>query len=67
MQLARVLVVALEILIVADVIETITIDATFESLATIGILVLARTWLGWSLDVETEGCWPWQAARKEKM
>ncbi len=57
--------VALEILIVADVIETVTVEITFESLATLGLLVIARTWLSWTLDLETEGRWPWQPAAEE--
>ncbi len=64
-RLARVLMVALEILVVADVIETVAVDITFESLATIGLLVIARTWLSWTLDLETEGRWPWQPAVEE--
>jgi len=64
-QLARVLMVALEILVVADVIETVTVDITFESLATLGLLVIVRTWLSWTLDLEAEGRWPWQPAVKE--
>ena len=64
-RLARVLMVALEILIVADVIETVTVNITFESLATLGLLVITRTWLSWTLDLEAEGRWPWQPAVKE--
>ena len=64
-RLARVLMVALEILVVADVIETVTIEITFESLATLGLLVIVRTWLSWTLDLEAEGRWPWQPAMEE--
>jgi len=64
-RLARVLMVALEILIVADVIETVTVDITFESLATLALLLIARTWLSWTLTLEAEGRWPWQPAVKE--
>jgi uncharacterized membrane protein len=64
-RLARVLMVALEILVVADVIETVAVDITFESLATIGLLVITRTWLSWTLDLEAEGRWPWQPELEE--
>jgi len=64
-RLARVLMVSLEILVVADVIETVTVEITFESLATLGLLVIARTWLSWTLDLEAEGRWPWQPALEE--
>ena len=63
-RLARVLMVAMEILVVADVIETVTLDITFESLATLGLLLIVRTWLSWTLKLEIEGCWPWQPAVK---
>ena len=64
-RLARVLIFALEILVVADVIETVTLDITFESLARLGLLIIARTWLSWTLELESEGHWPFQLARKE--
>ncbi len=64
-RLAWVLMVSLEILVVADVIETVTVHITFESLATLGLLVIARTWLSWTLTLEAEGRWPWQPAVKE--
>ena len=64
-RIARVLMVALEILVVADIIETVTTEITFESLATLGILVIVRTWLSWTLALEAEGRWPWQPAAEE--
>ena len=65
LRLARVLMVALEILVVADLIETITVKITIESLATLGLLVIVRTWLSWTLTIEVEGRWPWQPEMKE--
>ena len=64
-RLARVLMVALEIMVVADVIDTVTLHITFESLAALGLLVIVRTWLSWTLDLEAEGRWPWQPAVEE--
>ena len=64
-RLAWVLMVSLEILVVADVIETVAVNITFESLATLGLLVIARTWLSWTLTLEAEGRWPWQPEVKE--
>ena len=66
LRLAKVLLVALEILVVADVIETITVKITFESLATLGLLIIVRTWLSWTLVLEAEGRWPWQSVMKEQ-
>lgn len=64
-RLARVLMLALEILVVADVIETVTTDVSLGSLAALGLLVIVRTWLSWTLELEAEGHWPWQPAMEE--
>lgn len=50
----------LEILIIADIVQTITIDPTLESAATLGIIVLVRTFLSFSLEIELEGVLPWR-------
>jgi uncharacterized membrane protein len=60
--LGRALLLGLEILVVADVIETITVEQTFESLSVLGLLVLLRTFVSWTLTLEIEGRWPWQPA-----
>jgi uncharacterized membrane protein len=57
------LLIGLELLVAADIIRTVALDATLLNLATLAILVLVRTFLGWTLTVEVEGHWPWQAAR----
>ena len=57
------LLLGLEILVAADVIRTVALDATLESVVVLGILVLIRTFLSWSLVVEIEERWPWQARR----
>jgi uncharacterized membrane protein len=59
--LGRSLLLALEILIAADVLRTVALEATLESVVVLGFLVIVRTFLGWSLTVEVEGRWPWQA------
>ena len=50
----------LEILIIADIVQTITIDPTLESAATLGVIVLVRTFLSFSLEIELEGVPPWR-------
>ncbi len=60
--LGRSLMLALEILVAADVIRTVLLDLTAQGLETLGALVVIRTFLSWSLVVETEGHWPWQSA-----
>jgi uncharacterized membrane protein len=57
--LARSLLLGLEILVAADVVRTIALEATLQSVLVLGTLVLIRTFLSWSLVVEIEGHWPW--------
>ena len=60
--LGRVILLGLEILIVADIILTITIDQTPASALTLGIVVLVRTFLSFSLEIELDGVVPWRRA-----
>jgi len=64
--LGRGLLLGLEILIAADIIRTVALDSTIESILILGLLVLVRTFLSWSIVVEIEGRWPWQGDRKHK-
>jgi uncharacterized membrane protein len=57
--LGRGLLLGLEILVAADIVRTIALEATLESVAILGLLVLIRTFLSWALIVELEGRWPW--------
>jgi uncharacterized membrane protein len=59
--LGRSLLLGLEILVAADVVRTVALEATLESVAVLGLLVLIRTFLSWALVVEIEGRWPWQS------
>ena len=56
----RGLLLGLDLLIAADVIRTVTLQPTLENVAALGLLVLVRTFLSWSLMVELHGRWPWQ-------
>jgi uncharacterized membrane protein len=60
-ELGGVLLLGLEILVLADVIETITVTPTFHSLAGLAAIIVIRTAVSWALTLETEGRWPWQA------
>ncbi len=60
-ELGSVLLLGLEILVLADVIETITVTPTFHSLAGLAAIIVVRTAVSWALTLETEGRWPWQA------
>jgi uncharacterized membrane protein len=61
--LGRALLLGLEILVAADIVRTVALEATLESVVVLGLLVLIRTFLSWALVVEIEGHWPWHARR----
>jgi uncharacterized membrane protein len=50
----------LELLVAADVVRTVALEPTLKNVGVLGLLVLIRTFLSWSLTVEMEGRWPWQ-------
>jgi uncharacterized membrane protein len=58
--LGKALLLGLEVLVAADIIHTVALEATLESVFVLGLLVLIRTFLSWALVVEMEGRWPWQ-------
>ena len=58
--LGRALLLGLEILVAADVVRTVALEPTLENIASLGLLVVVRTFLSWSLVVEIEGRWPWR-------
>lgn len=58
----RPLILGLEVLVAADIIATITVDRTIESVAALGILVLVRIVLSFALDIEIDGRVPWRQA-----
>lgn len=63
-RLGRSLLLGLEILVAADIVRTVALEATLESVIVLGLLVLIRTFLSWSLVVEIEEKWPWQPSRQ---
>ncbi len=56
------LLLGLEILVLADVIETMTITPSYTSLAMLGFIVVIRTAVSWTLTLEVKGRWPWQSS-----
>ena len=64
--IGRTILLGLEVLIVADIILTVAIDQTLENVATLGLLVLVRTFLSFSLDIELDGVVPWHRAARER-
>lgn len=63
-RIGRSLLLGLEVLVAADIIKTIAIELNFTSLGLLAGLVLVRTFLNWTLTLEIEGRWPWNAAPK---
>jgi uncharacterized membrane protein len=62
----RAILLGLEVLIIADIVLTITVDRTFDSAITLGIIVLVRTFLSFSLEIELEGTLPWRRGSTEQ-
>lgn len=62
--LGRGILLGLEFLVGADIIATITAPLTIQSITLLGAVVLIRTFLSFSLEIEIEGCWPWERARR---
>jgi uncharacterized membrane protein len=62
----RAILLGLEFLIIADIVLTITVDTTLESALALGLIVLVRTFLSFSLEVELEGTLPWRRAAAER-
>lgn len=58
--LGRCILVGLESLIVADIVRTIIVDPTLESVGVLGVIVVIRILLSSSLEVEIDGFWPWR-------
>jgi uncharacterized membrane protein len=63
----RAILLGLEVLIIADIVLTITVERTFESALTLGLIVLVRTFLSFSLEIELEGSLPWRRGSTEKL
>jgi len=61
--LGRVILLGLEVLIIADIIRTIVVDQTLQSVGVLGLIVLIRIVLSFSLEVEIDGAWPWNQWR----
>ena len=64
--MGRSILLGLEVLIIADIILTVAIDQTLESAATLGLIVLVRTFLSFSLDIEMDGVVPWRRLAAER-
>jgi uncharacterized membrane protein len=59
------LLLGLEFLVAADIVRTVVLEPTLTNVEILALLVIVRTFLSWSLVVEIEGRWPWQAGGGE--
>ncbi|HMH57937.1 MAG TPA: DUF1622 domain-containing protein [Galbitalea sp.] len=62
-RLGQSILLGLEVLIVGDIVRTIIVDTTVESVAVLGLIVVIRILLSFSLEVEIDGAWPWNLWR----
>ncbi|UZH54925.1 DUF1622 domain-containing protein [Salinimicrobium tongyeongense] len=58
--LGKAILLGLEFLVAGDIIATVSTDPTMNNVLVLGVIVLIRTFLSLSLQVELEGKWPWQ-------
>jgi uncharacterized membrane protein len=66
-RIGKALLLGLEFLVAADIIRTVALSPTLYNIAVLGVLVLIRTFLSWSLVLEIEGRWPWEAKSEERV
>jgi uncharacterized membrane protein len=63
-QVGKAILLGLEFLVAADIIRTVAVAPTFAGVGVLAILVVVRTFLSFTLDVELSGTWPWQSRPK---
>ena len=61
-ELARAILLGLEFLVAGDIIRTVAVSPTLDRVLVLGVIVLVRTFLSLSMNLEVEGRWPWQRA-----
>jgi uncharacterized membrane protein len=65
-ELGRAILLGLELLVAADIIGTVVVEPTFRGIGVLAGIVVIRTFLSFSLEVEINGRWPWQARTTAK-
>ena len=63
-RLGRSIILGLEFLIAGDIIRTVIVADTLTNVAILGLIILIRTFLSFTLHFEVEGRWPWETARQ---
>lgn len=65
-QLGRSIILGLEFLIAGDIIRTVVVADTLTNILILGLIILIRTFLSFTLHLEVEGHWPWQPAKDDE-
>ena len=65
-KLGKAIILGLEFLIAGDIIRTVAVSHTFESVAVLGVIVLIRAFLSFTLEYGIEGHWPWRPPAKRR-
>jgi len=65
-QLGRSIILGLEFLIAGDIIRTVVVADTLTNVLILGLIILIRTFLSFTLHLEVEGHWPWKPARDDE-
>jgi len=66
LNLGRGILLGLELLVAADIIGTVAVTPSLANLGVLAVIVLIRTFLSFSLEVELEGHWPWRRREMEE-
>lgn len=64
--LGRTILLGLELLVAADIVRTVAVTPSLEDVLVLGLIVLIRTFLSITLEVELEGRWPWQREQQRR-
>src|SRR5215207_8676136 len=65
-RLGRAILLGLELLVAADIIRTVAVTPTFTSAGVLAVIVVIRTFLSFSLELELDGRWPWSAKTQNR-
>ena len=66
LDLGRAILLGLEFLVAADIIRTVSEEPALRGVIVLGLIVVIRTFLSFTLSVELEGRWPWQQGREHE-
>ena len=63
--MGRAMLIGLDFLVAGDIIRTVVVDHTLEAVLGLGVIVIIRTILAFTIHLELEGHWPWQLSRRD--